>query len=68
MVRDTTLDSTSQNSLGFSVNTNYTRRINDWVVSGAFGYAQNVQTLLITYMSSFYNYSGNIRHRWGLFT
>jgi hypothetical protein len=67
-LRDITLDGSSQNNLGFSVTTNYTRRINEWVMSGSFNYAQNVQTLLITYMNSFYNYSGNIRHRWGLFT
>ncbi len=67
-IRDNTLDGSSQNNLGFSVNTNYTRRINNWVMSGSFDYAQNVQTFLITYMNSFYNYSGNIRHRWGQFT
>lgn len=65
---DNTLDGSSQNNLGFSATTNYTRRINNWVMSGSFNYAQNVQTFLITYMSSFYNYSGNIRHRWGQFT
>lgn len=65
---DNTLDGSSQNNLGFSATTNYTRRINNWVMNGSFNYAQNVQTLLITYMSSFYNYSGNIRHRWGQFT
>ncbi len=67
-IRDNTLDGSSQNNLGFSVTTSYTRRINGWVTSGSFNYAQNVQTFLITYMSSFYNYSGNIRHRWGQFT
>jgi len=36
-----------------------------WHVSGSFGYAQNAQTLLVTYMNSFYNYSGNMRRRWG---
>jgi len=67
-VVDNTLDGSSQNTLGFSATTNYTRRIHEWVMNGSFNYAQNVQTLLITYMSSFYNYSGNIRHRWGQFT
>jgi len=67
-IRDITLDGSSQNNLGFSVTTNYTRRIHEWVMGGSFNYAQNVQTLLITYMDSFYNYSGNIRHRWGQFT
>jgi hypothetical protein len=66
-VIDNTLDGSSQNTLGFSTTANYTRRINNWVMNGSFSYAQNVQTFLITYMSSFYNYSGNIRHRWGQF-
>ena len=34
-------------------------------MNGSFGYAQNVQTLLITYMNSSYNYTGNVRRRWG---
>jgi hypothetical protein len=67
-IRDNTLDGSSQNSLGFSVSSNYTRRINDWVLNGSVNYAQNVQTQIITYMSSFYNYSGNIRRRWGKFS
>ena len=34
----------------------------------SFSYAQNVQTLLVTYMNSYYNYSGNISRNWGLFS
>ena len=67
-VRDSTLDGSSENALGFSTTVNYSRRVNNWVMNGEFSYSQNVQTLLITYMASFYNYSGNIRHRWGQFT
>lgn len=65
---DNTVNNTNVNSLGLSANANYTRRIHGWTVTGAFGYAQNVQTLLITYMTSFYSYSGNIRRRWGRLT
>ena len=36
-----------------------------WHVNGSFGYAQNVQTLLVTYMNSFYNYSGNAKAELG---
>ncbi|MGA8869381.1 MAG: hypothetical protein WB510_20565 [Candidatus Sulfotelmatobacter sp.] len=64
-VRDSAIDNANENTLGFTTSASYTRRINDWVMTGSFSYAQNVQTLLITYMSSFYNYSGNIRHRFG---
>jgi len=67
-VRDTSLANSGQNSVGFSGNVNFTRRIDDWVMTGAFGYSQDVETLLINYTSSFYNYSGNIRRRWGQFT
>src|ERR1019366_2320981 len=46
---------------------NYSNELLGWKVSGSFGYAQNVQTLLVTYMNSYYNYSGSARHRWGKF-
>ncbi len=60
-------DKTGQDTLSFSTNENYTSVILGWHVTGSFGYAQNAQTLLVTYMNSFYNYSGNIRRRWGQF-
>ena len=56
---------TGTNVLGFSSIVNYSSVIKGWNVAGAFGYAQNVQTLLITYMNSYYNYSGNARRRFG---
>jgi hypothetical protein len=64
-VTENTDDQTGENSLGFSTNENYSSEILGWHVTGSFGYAQNVQTLLVTYMNSFYNYSGNLRRRWG---
>jgi hypothetical protein len=67
-LRDSTLDQTDQNVLGFSSNLGYNRRINGWFLAGSFSYAQNVETLLVTYLTSFYNYSGNIRRRWGQFS
>jgi hypothetical protein len=60
-------DNTGADTLGFSTNENYSSEIKHWHVSGSFGYAQNVQTLLVTYMNSFYNFSGNVRRNWGLF-
>lgn len=66
-VSDNTADNSSVNALGLSTNANYSRRILGWNVSGSFGYAQNVQTLLVTYTNSFYDYSGNIRRRFGNF-
>jgi len=64
---DNTVSTSSQNSLGFSGTTNYNRRFDGWVAGGSFSYEQNVQTLLVTYMASFYSYSGNLRKRWGKF-
>jgi hypothetical protein len=66
-VIDSMIDNSSQNGLGFSVNANYGRRIGRWIANGSFSYAQNVSTLLITYMTSYYSYSGNVRRRWGNF-
>ena len=62
---ENTLDGSSQNSLGFNATVNYNRQIRGWQVGGYFNYAQNVQTLLVTYLNSYYNYSGNISHRFG---
>jgi hypothetical protein len=60
-------DNTGADTLGFSTNENYSSEIKGWHVTGAFGYGQNVQTLLVTYMNSFYNFSGNVRRNWGQF-
>jgi len=63
------MSSTSNaNSLGLNSTINFNRRFSDgWVISGGFGYSQNVQTLLITYTTSSYNYSGSVRRRFGKF-
>lgn len=60
-------DQAGEDTLGFSTNENYSSEVLGWHVTGAFGYAQNAQTLLVTYMNSFYNFSGNARRRWGKF-
>jgi hypothetical protein len=54
-------------TLGFSTTENYSNIVLGWHINGSFSYAQNVQTLLVTYMNSFYNYSGNLRRNWGRF-
>ena len=51
------------NAVGFTGTVNYFRRIKGWETSGAFNYAQNVQTLLITYTSSYYSYTARARRR-----
>ena len=58
-------DQNSESSLGFSANTSYSRVLLGWHTNGSFGYSQNVQTLLVSYMNSFYNYNFNARRNWG---
>lgn len=60
-------DTTGADTIGISTNENYSTEYRGWHVAESFGYAQNVQTLLVTYMNSFYNYSANVRRNWGLF-
>ena len=65
-----TANSANQNgedTIGFATNEHYTSQVMGWHVSGSFSYAQNVQTLLVTYMNSSFNYSGNASRRWGKF-
>jgi hypothetical protein len=51
------------NAVGFIGNVNAYRRFGGWTMSGAFSYAQNVQSVLVTYTTSYYNYSANVNHR-----
>lgn len=62
------IESTNQfanNSLGFIGNLNAFHHFGPWDVSGNFSYAQNVQTILVTYTTSYYNYGGNVHRRLG---
>jgi len=47
------------NAVGFVGNVNFFHRFQGWQLAGVFSYAQNVQTLLVTYTTSYYQYSGN---------
>jgi hypothetical protein len=51
------------NSVGFIGNVNFYRSFGRWQTSGRFSYAQNVQTLLITYTTSYYNYGANVHRK-----
>ncbi len=64
-VFDSVLDNTGSNALGFNANVNYNRDFGPWRVGGYFSYGQNVQTLLISYTNSFYNFSGNVSRKFG---
>lgn len=50
-------------NLGFIGTINGFHRIGQWQVSGNFSYAQNVQSQLITYTTSYYNYNANLHRR-----
>ena len=51
------------NNVGFIGTANYFHRFGQWETSGSFSYAQNVQSVLITYTTSYYNYNANIHRR-----
>jgi hypothetical protein len=51
------------NSVGLVGTVNYSHRIKGWQTSGSFSYTQNEQSLLITYSTSYYNYTGRVRRR-----
>src|ERR1700758_162471 len=51
------------NALGFMGNVNFLRNFRGWQTAGALSYAQNVQTLLVTYTTSYYNYSANVHRK-----
>jgi hypothetical protein len=53
----------NQNVIGFITTVNYSHRIGGWNTSASFTYAQNAQTMLVTYTTSYYNYSANARRR-----
>ena len=53
------------NAIGFLGTVNYFHRIKGWETSGMFSYAQNVQSLLVTYTTSYYNYSGRLHRHLG---
>jgi len=65
MATDNTVDNSNLSSLGLTANTTYSRYFGAWYVDGSFGYAQNAQTLLITYTTSYYNYAAHVRRRFG---
>jgi len=60
-------DQNGQDSIGFSATENYSNVLDGWHLNESFSYAQNMQTLLVTYTNSFYNYSANLRRKWGKF-
>jgi hypothetical protein len=61
----TVIDSSNgqgQNAVGFAGNVNFFHNFRGWVTDGQFIYAQNVQTMLITYTTSYYQYNAQLHH------
>jgi len=50
------------NAISLIANSNYSRDLGSWRVSGNFNYSQNQQTLLISYLTSAYGYGANVFH------
>ncbi|MGO8796258.1 MAG: hypothetical protein ACLQLC_15665 [Candidatus Sulfotelmatobacter sp.] len=66
-VSDNTVSTSNQNSLGLNGTINYNKHFAGWVAGVDFNYSQNVQTQLVSYTTSGYNYGANLRRRWGRF-
>jgi hypothetical protein len=52
-----------ENALGFMGNVNFFHKFGGWTTTAVFSYAQNVQSILITYTTSSYNYNASIHRR-----
>jgi hypothetical protein len=55
----------SPDSLGFSTSEHYSDEVAGWHIDESFSYAQNMETLLVSYLNSSYNFNGNVRRRFG---
>lgn len=58
-------DQTGNDTLGFTFTENYSGEFKNWKMNVDASYAQNVETLLVTYMNSYYNYNANVHRRFG---
>jgi len=62
---ENTITIRDQNTLGYLGSLNYSRQVGRWELSGGGNYAKNQQTLLITYTTSSYGYTGSLGRRIG---
>jgi hypothetical protein len=54
-------DNNPARSLGLNSSVGYNRALGKWNAAGNFSYAQNMQTLLVMYTTSYYSYSASLR-------
>jgi len=59
------VDKSGENTLGLNADVAYNRRFGKWTIGSSVLYGQNMQTLLVTYLSSYYTVSGNVSRRFG---
>lgn len=57
-----TASSKESSAISLTASGNYSRDIANWRFAGNFNYSQNQQTLLISYLTSFYTYGGTVSH------
>jgi hypothetical protein len=69
----TSIDTTHQSLLGLNSSVNYQHQVHGWTATAGFGYSQGIQTVLIAYTTSGYNYSASLGRRirrrsyWGVY-
>ena len=62
---ENTISTRNQSSLGALGSINYSRPVGRWDFSGGFNYAQNQQTILLTYTTTNYGYIGTAGRKLG---
>jgi hypothetical protein len=60
MMTDAVGSTPASSAMGVNANLNASRNFGQWETGGAFGYSQNQQTLLISYLTSSFNYNGHV--------
>ncbi len=60
-----TAQQANNTGVGFVGNVNYDRKFWGWDLGANFSYAQNVQTVMLVYTTSYYSYLGSVRRRIG---
>jgi hypothetical protein len=61
----TTITPGNISSLGLIASINYARQIRRWIVTTSVHYDQNAQTILVSYTTSDYGYSGGLARKFG---
>ncbi len=63
-----TIEPSDESKIGLLGSVNYTRKIGVWQVAASGNYTQNAQTLLISYTTNSYGYSGSVSRKFNRHT